>query len=389
MGLTWGHRALPASLLAMTPLLGCRDKIGPDTIAFVVEPSGATAGEQIAPSVEVSVFDAFGDPAAGAVSLSLDPNPCGWTLGGSLTASLSGGRARFEDLSLDKIGRGYTLRAAFGTLGARSRAFDIRSPIDDQPIVHDNLLCTKPNNQHDAESITWIPEDDAFWMADDEHVSIYQVDRHSGQTLSVIGRSDFVAALPDAGMCDDGDGDPNTTCSYVNEFEQVSYDPVARLLYVVNTVNTSDDWPAIFRLAKAACAGCFTVLDWQPLPPGPTYGALAVVDGSIVIGHKNGVFGYDFATNRVGTVDANGDSLPPLYAAATDVIGLSYDGNSMWLLTQQRQLHRVHWATKTLLALYDLSPFSIATPKGLQVVRDTLYVVEGDLPNPINVFTIR
>ena len=43
----------------------------------------------------------------------------------------------------------------------------------------------------------------------------------------------------------------------------------------------------------------------------------------------------------------------------------------------------------TLLALYDLSPFSIATPKGLQVVRDTLYVVEGDLPNPINVFTIR
>ena len=370
--------------------MSCRDSVGPNTIAFTVQPAGGLTGEQIMPPVEVSVRDAFGDPLSGTVTITLDPNPCGWVLGGTRTADLNGGTARFDDLSLDKIGFGYTLRASSGPLTAMSRSFDVVSPITNQPLIHDNLLCTKPNQQTDAESLTWVPEDDAFWIANDNKVGIYQVDRRTGETLSAIGRNEFIAALPDAAICDDGDGDPNTTCSYTNEFEQVAYDPVARILYVVNTVNTTTaDRPAIFRLAKGTCAGCFTIQDWQPLPMGPTYSALATADGSLLIAHRNGLYGYDWASNTVATVDASGDSLPPLYATATDIAAVGFDGTAMWILTQRRLLHQVRWSTKTPLAQYDLGSFSISTPKGLEAIRDTIYVLEGDVPNPINVFTIR
>lgn len=371
-------------------VVGCKDSVGPNTIAFTVQPSGGLTGEQIMPPVEVSVRDAFGDPLSGTVTITLDPNPCGWALGGTRTANLNGGTARFDDLSLDKIGRGYTLRASSGPLNAMSRLFDVVSPITNEPIIHDNLLCTKPNAQTDGESLTWVPEDDAFWIANDNKVGIYQVDRRTGATLSAIGRNEFIAALPDAAICDDGDGDPNTTCSYTNEFEQVAYDPGARILYVVNTVNTTTaDRPAIFRLAKGACAGCFTIQDWQPLPMGPTYGALVLADGSILVAHRNRLYGYDWASNTVATVDASGDSLPPLYATPTDIAAVGFDGTAMWILTQRRLLHKVQWSTKTLLVQYDLGPFSISTPKGLETIRDTIYVLEGDVPNPINVFTIR
>jgi len=388
LGVNLQQRVLTAGLVALA-LVCCRDSVGPDTIAFTVQPAGGVTGEQIMPPVEVSVRNAFGDPLSGTVTLTLDPNPCGWVLGGRRAVDLNGGTARFDDLSLDKIGRGYTLRASSGPLTVMSRPFNVASPITNQPLIHDNLLCTKPNNQTDAESLTWVPEDDAFWVANDNRVGIYEVDRRTGKTLSSIGLNEFIAALPDANICDDGDGNPATTCSYVNEFEQVAYDPIAKILYVVNTVNTSTDRPAIFRLAKDACAGCFTIQDWQPLPVGPGYGSLGTADGNIIIAHRNRLYGYDYATNRVATVDASGDSLPPLYATPTDIVALGYDGSAMWILTQRRLLHKVLWSTKALLALYDLGPFSISTPKGLETIRDTIYVLEGDVPNPINIFTIR
>ena len=380
---------MPTLLLAMAALTGCGDTVGPSTIAFSTQPVNSLAGEEISPAVEVTVRDAFGDPVGGAVAIALDPNPCNWRLSGTLVAELVGGVARFADLSLDKIGRGYTLRSSIGSLSAVSRPFAVTSPIANHPLVHDNVLCTKPNTQGDGESLTLVPEDDAFWIGDDNRDGIYQVDRGTGATLSAIGRSDFLTALPDAGVCDDGDGNPNTTCSYVNEFEQVAYDPVGKLLYVVNTVNTSADRPAIFRLRKETCAGCFTIEDWQPLPLGPTYGTLGTADGVLLVSLGNGVYAYDYETNQLENEDEDGNPLPPLYSTPSAIVGLGYDGSSMWILTQQRQVYEVRWATKTQLAQYDLGPFSVATPRGIETISDTIYVLEGDVPNPINVFTIR
>src|SRR6185436_17504490 len=53
-------------------------------------------------------------------------NPGGGTLSGTLTATAASGVATFSNLSIDKVGNGYTLTAASAPLtGATSTAFNI------------------------------------------------------------------------------------------------------------------------------------------------------------------------------------------------------------------------------------------------------------------------
>src|SRR5439155_4195079 len=61
-----------------------------------------------------------------AVSLALGTNPGGGTLGGTTTATVSNGGASFSNLSINKTGTGYTLKATSGSLGAAtSSTFNI------------------------------------------------------------------------------------------------------------------------------------------------------------------------------------------------------------------------------------------------------------------------
>jgi hypothetical protein len=377
------------TILAAVAACG-RDTASPDpSVVFITQPSTATAGEPIEPAIEIMVRDASGRPLAGTVTLALDPNPCDWHLAGTLTAEVIDTTARFGNLALDKVGQGYTLRASSNGASVTSAPFDVQSGIVTEPVVLENVLCLKPNPQGDGESLTYVPEDDKFWIADDNEESIYEVDRRTGAYGTQITQDMILAALPDAGQCDDGDGDPNTACSYVNEFELLAYDPAGRILYVVNSVNASTDRPAIFRLTKGACAGCFTPESWQPLPVGPTYWSIIVVAGQIYLALGNRLYAYDYEDNQVATVDEDGDSLPPAYATSSSMIALSFDGTYMWILTHSRMLHQIDWATRTEIQSYELDAFGFSLPRGLEIVRDTIYVLEGDVPNPIYVLSQR
>jgi len=360
------------------------------SVVFITQPSTAIAGEAIEPPVEVMVRAGSGRLAGGTVTLTLDPNPCGWLLAGTLTAQVIDSTARFEDLALDKVGRGYTLRASFNGASAMSVPFDVQSGLVTEPVVLENVLCLKPNPQGDGESLTYVSEDDAFWIADDNESSIFEVDRQTGEYRSQVTLDAILETLPAIGQCDDGDGDPNTVCSYVDEFEQLAYDPVGRSLYVINSVNTSPpDRPAILRLTKEACAGCFTPESWQPLPVGPSYRSIIVVAGQIYLALNGRMYPYDYDTNQLATVDANGDSLPPTYATASSMVGLSFDGTFLWILTFSRRLHQVEWATRTERRSFELDAFGFSLPRGLEVVRDTIYILEGDVPNPVYVLSQR
>lgn len=378
------------TVLAVVAACGTRETAGPDrTVIFIAQPSTVIAGEPIEPPVEVTVRDASGQPLAETVTLELDPNPCEWHLAGTLTAQVIDGTARFAGLALDKVGQAYTLRASSDGATAMSEPFDVHSGIVSEPVVLENVLCLKPNPQGDGESLTYVPEDDRFWIADDTQESIYEVDRRTGAYSSQITLDSVLEALPEAGHCDDGDGDPNTTCSYVSEFELLAYDPAGQMLYVVNSVNTSTDRPAIFRLAKGTCAGCFTPESWQPLPVGPSYRSVIVVAGQIYLALVNDIYPYDYDTNQLATVDEDGDSLPPTYSTPSSVVALSFDGTFMWILTRNRTVHQVEWATLTELQRYELDVYGFSLPRGLEVVRDTIYVLEGDAPNPIYVLSQR
>ncbi len=98
-------------------------------LAFTGQPGDVPAGQPIAPAVRVTVQDSTGQPDGdfnGPVTVALAANPAGARLTGGLEVNAANGVATFSDLSVDKVGRGYTLRATTsGAAGATSDPFDI------------------------------------------------------------------------------------------------------------------------------------------------------------------------------------------------------------------------------------------------------------------------
>ncbi|HEY3319548.1 MAG TPA: PKD domain-containing protein [Planctomycetota bacterium] len=123
---------LGASATGLAPVTSSGFNITPAAathLAFAVQPTGAAAGVAIAPAVQVLVQDSFDNTvtsASNAVTMAIGNNPGTGTLGGTVTVNASSGIASFSDLSINKVGSGYTLNAAATSLtGATSMGFDI------------------------------------------------------------------------------------------------------------------------------------------------------------------------------------------------------------------------------------------------------------------------
>src|SRR5262249_32936841 len=101
----------------------------PHHLAFSQQPNNAVAGVAINPAVTVRELEQFNNLGSGdssKVTVAIGTNPNGGTLSGTLTVAAVGGVATFSTLSIDKVGTGYTLTAADGSLtGATSGAFNI------------------------------------------------------------------------------------------------------------------------------------------------------------------------------------------------------------------------------------------------------------------------
>ncbi len=98
-------------------------------LAFAVQPSNTPAGASISPAVTVTVEDASGNTVTSAttsVTLTLGANPGSASLSGTTTVAAVNGVATFSNLSINKIGTGYTLAAsATGLTAAASTAFNV------------------------------------------------------------------------------------------------------------------------------------------------------------------------------------------------------------------------------------------------------------------------
>src|SRR5207248_64516 len=97
------------------------------TFVFQVQPNTTSAGGGITPAVPVTAQDAQGNAATGFTGNAiLDARTISstGTLGGTLTHAAVGGVATFANLSIDKVGTGYTLTAT-GAGSATSAAFNI------------------------------------------------------------------------------------------------------------------------------------------------------------------------------------------------------------------------------------------------------------------------
>ena len=85
--------------------------LGPTQLVFTAQPSNVMAGSAVAPAVQVTVEDQYGDvvtAASGTISLSLTGSPAGVALTGGGAATITNGVATFGALSVNKVGT-YTL----------------------------------------------------------------------------------------------------------------------------------------------------------------------------------------------------------------------------------------------------------------------------------------
>ena len=100
----------------------------PTKLAFGTQPSNTAAGASITPAVTVQIQDANGNvtTSTASVTIAVGTNPAGGTLSGTLTQAAVNGVATFANLSIDRLGTGYTLTAAStGLTAATSAAFNV------------------------------------------------------------------------------------------------------------------------------------------------------------------------------------------------------------------------------------------------------------------------
>ncbi len=99
-----------------------------DSLAIAAEPpASATAGTPFSLTVEVQGPDgSLATGASGTLTIAMENNSGGGSLGGTLTATIDQGIATFSNLVIDQAGAGYTLTVSGSGLGsATSSAFNV------------------------------------------------------------------------------------------------------------------------------------------------------------------------------------------------------------------------------------------------------------------------
>ncbi len=102
----------------------------PVQLGFTVEPVSTAVGAAITPAIQVTALGANSQPSTGYtgnVTMTIEANPGGGTLSGTITVAAVAGVATFADLSINRAGTGFTLRATtfLPSLTIVSAPFDI------------------------------------------------------------------------------------------------------------------------------------------------------------------------------------------------------------------------------------------------------------------------
>ena len=167
----------------------------PAKLAFSQQPSNATGGATIAPPVTVEIQDAAGNlvtTATDTVVLSLR-NADGAILSGTLSRPAVGGVATFNDLSVDKVGTGYQLRANSGSL----------TEVDSSPFTITGGAASKIQVETMADgSGTIVPAQD---LAAGSWISVFAIERDAGGNFIGNVAPDSWSLINKTGGVVDGD----------------------------------------------------------------------------------------------------------------------------------------------------------------------------------------
>jgi hypothetical protein len=110
-------------------------------LVFDTQPTTTDVGVAIAPPITVRVLDEFGNfiaDSTATVTLTLGNNPTGAALGGTTTVAAVGGIATFNNVTANRAGENFTLRAtSLGLFAAGSAEFDVTGMPGDTPLPND------------------------------------------------------------------------------------------------------------------------------------------------------------------------------------------------------------------------------------------------------------
>jgi subtilase family serine protease len=132
---TYALQATDGSLTSATSDSFSITAAAPAQLAFVQQPSSATAGNDITPSITVDIKDQFGNlvsSSTSSITLSAESGP--GSLSGTTTEAATNGIATFSSVSLTTAGT-YTLQASSsGLTSAISSSFNVTAPVPTQLI---------------------------------------------------------------------------------------------------------------------------------------------------------------------------------------------------------------------------------------------------------------
>ena len=227
------------------------------------------------------------------------------------------------------------------------------------PSASSDIITRSANdsNLDDIEALTYIPSDNALWVADDDNRQIYKIDLNTQTTRRVISNFDSVKRGSD--------------------IKAIAYDNLTDTLYAFGRSGRS-----VFRL-KRDSNGIFTIIDYKNI--GIAVYAAVVINGKLYISYSGVVQEYNYAQNRL---------LGKLFTSKQDIYDMAYGNNILWLVTGDNRLNKVDITTKTIIKRYSMLDRGIKDARGVAVAGDKIYIadgaddISGNLSHAIYIFDI-
>ncbi len=216
----------------------------------------------------------------------------------------------------------------------------------------------------------FVPADNAVWLVDG--TKVYETDATTNALRRTISTADFTNALPVGGV-----GSPAGT-SRSDSLAALTYDPTGDVIYAFsrNCCTATGLDPSVFRLVRDG-NGVFQVESYQALPAGTDPVAAGFRPGSgLYFGKGQTIYPYDYATNTIGTA-----IVIPGVDTALSGMQFTPDGNDLLVTSHLDVLYRVSTATWATVPgwTFDLTPYGFIDPRGVALVGDQIFVMEGGL----------
>jgi len=153
--------------------------------------------------------------------------------------------------------------------------------------------------------------------------------------------------------------------------EAIAYDTANDALYVF-TGNHPGDLTG-FLLTRSLPGERFEISGWKRTVRAYTAGIfidnqfyVAIIDP---VTNEGKIVPYDWESDTVGDT---------IFTNAYEIQDMAYADGILWLITADNKLEKVDFAQRQLLDIYDLLPFDINDPRGVEVVGEKLYIGDGD-----------